>query len=54
MLGASLAAVAPVSAQTDLGQILSGVAQSLVNQELDKKAYVDAQSANTVRPTAAI
>lgn len=48
ILGASLAAMSPASAQTDLGKILSGVAQSLVTQELDKRAFADAQKANTV------
>jgi peptidoglycan hydrolase-like protein with peptidoglycan-binding domain len=51
LLAASFAAVTPmqVQAQTDLGDVVSGIAQSLITQELDKKAYLEAQRLNTVR-----
>ncbi len=49
MLVASLAVTAPVQAQTDLGDVVSGIAQSLIAQEMDKKAYLEAQRVNTVR-----
>lgn len=49
VLVAGLAAAAPVQAQTDLGDVVSGIAQSLIAQELDKKAYLEAQRLNTVR-----
>jgi peptidoglycan hydrolase-like protein with peptidoglycan-binding domain len=48
LLVSSLALAAPLKADTDLGKVFSGVAQSLINQELDKNAYIAAQSANTV------
>jgi peptidoglycan hydrolase-like protein with peptidoglycan-binding domain len=48
LLAASLAATAPASAQTDFGDIVSGVAQSLLEQELDRNAYIEAQNRNTV------
>lgn len=49
VLLASLAGAAPVQAQTDLGDVVSGIAQSLIAQEMDKKAYLEAQRLNTVR-----
>ena len=49
VLVASLAGVAPIHAQTDLGDVVSGIAQSLIAQEMDKKAYLEAQRVNTVR-----
>lgn len=48
LLVSSLALAAPLKADTDLGKVITGVAQSLINQELDKNAYIAAQSANTV------
>lgn len=48
LLVSGLALAAPVQADTDLGKVFSGVAQSLINQELEKNAYIQAQSANTV------
>jgi peptidoglycan hydrolase-like protein with peptidoglycan-binding domain len=48
LLAASLAIAAPARAQTDFGQIVSGLAQSLLTQELDKNAFADAQRQNTV------
>lgn len=47
LLAASLAA--PATAQTDLGDAITGIAQSLINQELDRTAYLEAQRLNTVR-----
>ncbi len=49
VLVASLAGAGPVQAQTDLGDVVSGIAQSLIAQEMDKKAYLEAQRLNTVR-----
>lgn len=49
VLVAGLAGVGPVQAQTDLGDVVSGIAQSLIAQEVDKKAYLEAQRLNTVR-----
>ncbi|WP_103332849.1 peptidoglycan-binding domain-containing protein [Pseudotabrizicola formosa] len=46
LLIAGLGTAAPATAQ-DLGDILSGVAKSLVTQELDKTAFSQAQSQNT-------
>ena len=48
LLAATVALAAPVSAQTDLEDIFKGIAQSFVNQELDRSTYVNAQSLNTV------
>lgn len=48
-LAAGLAASPVVHAQTDLGDVVSGIAQSLIAQEVDKKAYLEAQRLNTVR-----
>ena len=47
LLAASLAVAAPAYAETDFGQIVSGIAQSLINQELDRTAYLEAQRLNT-------
>ena len=49
LLAASFAAAAPVQAQSDLGNIVSGIAQSLLAQEADRNAYVEAQRLNTAR-----
>lgn len=48
MLASSLSLAAPLHAQSNLGDVVNGVAQSLLTQELDKRAYVAAQNANTV------
>ncbi len=48
VLMASLGFAAPVTAQTDLRDIVTGVARSLVAQEADKNAYLEAQRLNTV------
>lgn len=49
LLAASLAFASPVAAQTDLENIVSGIAQSLISQERDRAAYIEAQQLNTVR-----
>lgn len=49
LLAASFAVASPAPAQTDLGDVVSGIAQSLIAQEMDKKAYLEAQRLNTVR-----
>lgn len=48
LLVAGLANAAPVQAQTDFEDIVSGVAKSLIAQELDRNAYLEAQRLNTV------
>lgn len=47
MLATSLTLTAPAPAQ-DLEDIIGGIADSLLQQEMDKQAYVAAQNANTV------
>lgn len=47
LLATSLAMTAPAPAQ-DLEDIIGGIADSLLQQELDKQAYIAAQNANTV------
>ena len=47
MLATSLALTAPAPAQ-DLEDIIGGIADGLLQQELDKQAYIAAQQANTV------
>lgn len=47
MLATSLALTAPAPAQ-DIEDIIGGIADSLLQQELDKQAYIAAQNANTV------
>lgn len=47
LLATSLALTAPAPAQ-DLEDIIGGIADSLLQQELDKQAYIAAQNANTV------
>ncbi|MGL4235680.1 peptidoglycan-binding domain-containing protein [Tabrizicola sp.] len=47
MLAASLALTAPAPAQ-DLEDLIGDIADSLLQQELDKQAYIAAQNANTV------
>lgn len=48
MLATGLSLAAPLQAQTNLGDVVNGVAQSLLTQQLDQRAYVAAQNANTV------
>ena len=48
-LGTALALTAPAPVQAqNLENVVKGVAQSLINQELDKAAYIEAQNTNTV------
>lgn len=47
MLAAGLGFATPVVAQ-DLEDVIGGIAQSLIQQELDKNAYLAAKEANTV------
>lgn len=46
ILAATLGVAAPAPAQ-DLEDVIGGIAQSLIQQELDKNAYLAAQEANT-------
>lgn len=48
LVAATLAVAAPVHAEPDFGQIVSGIAKSLLAQELDRTAYIEAQRLNTV------
>jgi peptidoglycan hydrolase-like protein with peptidoglycan-binding domain len=48
MLAASLVAAAPVIAEPNLGDIFSGIAQSLIDQKRDQTAFVEAQRLNTI------
>lgn len=48
MLATSLALSAPVAQAQDLEEIIGGIADSLLQQELDKQAFIAAQNANTV------
>jgi peptidoglycan hydrolase-like protein with peptidoglycan-binding domain len=47
VLVAGLGYALPVTAQNDIGDILTGVAQTLMAQQADNAAYVSAQSLNT-------
>ena len=49
MMVASLILAAPVRADTSLGDMVNNLTQSLIAPELDKRAYIAAQTANTVR-----
>lgn len=49
LLATCLTCAAPLYAQNDLGDVVNGVAQSLIAQQLDQRAYVAAQNANTVQ-----
>jgi peptidoglycan hydrolase-like protein with peptidoglycan-binding domain len=48
LLATSVVVAAPVYADTNFGNVFNGFAQSLITQELDRKAYVEAQNLNTV------
>lgn len=48
LLATSLAVATPLFAQTDFNDFISGLAQSLVTQEADRTAYLEAQRQNTV------
>ncbi len=47
ILAASVGLTAPAIAQDDFGDVIGGIAQTLIQQELDRNAYVEAQEANT-------
>lgn len=47
LLAASMAVATRVTAEQDFGEIVSGIAQSLISQELDRSAYVEAHRLNT-------
>ncbi|MFN3722010.1 MAG: peptidoglycan-binding domain-containing protein [Paracoccaceae bacterium] len=48
LFAASVGIAAPAVAQTDFGDIVSGVAKSLIAQELDQTAFREAQRVNSV------
>jgi peptidoglycan hydrolase-like protein with peptidoglycan-binding domain len=48
ILAASFGLTQPAAAQSDLGDVVEGIAQSLIQQEVDRNAYISAQNANTV------
>ncbi len=48
LLAAGLAMAAPAYAETDFNNVLTGIAQSLMSQQLDQNAYAAAQNLNTV------
>ena len=47
ILAASFGLCTPVVAQDDFGDVIGGIAQSLIQQERDRSAYITAQGANT-------
>ena len=47
LFAAGLAAAVPANAEPNFGELFSGIAQSLLNQELDRTAFVEAQRLNT-------
>ena len=47
ILAASFGLSTPVVAQDDFGEVIGGIAQSLILQERDRSAYITAQEANT-------
>ncbi len=47
VLGTSLALSSTAHAETDFGKVVSGIAQSLIAQEADKAAYLEAQRRDT-------
>lgn len=47
ILAASVGLSTPVAAQSDIEDVLGGLAQGLIQQELDRNAYIAAQEANT-------
>ena len=48
LIMSSMAVAAPVHAQDDLGNIVSGIAQALITQEQDRSTYLEAQRRNSV------
>ncbi|MGV8954375.1 MAG: peptidoglycan-binding protein [Cypionkella sp.] len=49
LMAGSFSLAAPAHADTDFGQIVSGIAQSLISQEADRAAYVEAQRVNNAQ-----
>lgn len=47
VVGATLALPAPLMAQQNFGDTVSGIAQTLLQQQVDRSAFVDAQRVNT-------
>jgi len=47
ILAASVGLTTPAVAQSDFGDVIEGIAQSLIQQEVDRSAYIAAQDANT-------
>lgn len=47
LLATNFSVLAPARAATDFGQVISGIAQSLIVQEADRTAYLEAQRRNT-------
>ena len=47
IFAASFGLSTPVIAQTDFDEVIGGIAQSLIQQEVDRSAYIAAQDANT-------
>ena len=47
ILAASFGLSTPVVAQNDFGDVIGGIAQTLIQQERDRNAYIAAQEANT-------
>ncbi len=48
IMAASFGLSTPVAAQSDFDDVIGGIAQSLIQQELDRNTYIAAQQANTV------
>ena len=48
ILAASFGLSTPVIAQNDFNDVIGGIAQTLIQQEVDRNAYIAAQDANTV------
>lgn len=48
LLAAAIAFSAPAYAESDLGKIVTDLAQSLISQEADRTAYLEAQRRNTI------
>lgn len=46
VLGAAMALPAPVAAQQNFGDTVTGIAQTLLQQQLDRQAFADAQRVN--------
>lgn len=47
LLAAGLAMSGPAAAEPDFGKIITGIAEALISQDLDRTAYLEAQRQNT-------